>query len=92
MNQSTTCPHRPPRLLETVERFDEDLHDQAQTHRPLHCILEVGRPIQADPSKPAKGEADPLMNRLEVDLREMLDRLSQEARPITPAPPEAPLR
>jgi hypothetical protein len=74
------------RALETVERFDEDLHDRARIHRPWHCILEVGEPIEADAAKPGKGESDPIMTQLEAQLSAMLHRLAKEARPLTDTP------
>lgn len=70
------------RILETVERFDEDLHDQARIHRPFHVILEIGEPIVAETAKPPKNEPDPLMNELQRRIQQMLDRLSGEAEPF----------
>ena len=42
------------RLLETVERFDEDLTDEARIHRPLHCVIQVAEPIEVSPSATAR--------------------------------------
>ena len=70
------------RVLETVERFEEDLTDHARIHRPLHAILEVGEAIEADPQRPGKGQQDPLTLALQNTLRSMLDNLSREAKPL----------
>lgn len=70
------------RLLETVERFEEDLTDRARIHRPLHVILEIGEAIEADTSKPEKDHPDTIMVLLQQRLQGMLDLLSQEARPL----------
>lgn len=70
------------RLLETVERFEEDLTDRASIHRPLHAILEVGEAIEAPIARPKKGEADPIMEPLSQRLQAMLNRLSHEAQPL----------
>lgn len=70
------------RVLETVERLDEDVHDHARTHRPLHCILEVGEAIEVEPTKPPKGQRDPIMQQLELSLSGMLHRLASESKPF----------
>lgn len=67
------------RLLETVERYEEDLLDRARIHRPLHAILEVGEAIDADAPKPRAGQSDPILSAIENQLRSMLDKLSGEA-------------
>ncbi len=65
------------RYLETVERFEEDLNDVAQPHNPMHVVIEIGEAIEVDPAR-ERGEADPLMQAIDSQLREMLARLSQE--------------
>lgn len=62
-------------LLETVERFEEDLTDTARVHRPLHVVVEVGEAIEVSPQRERNVEADPLMTRLRGDLQNMLARL-----------------
>lgn len=70
------------RVLETIERIEEELYDRATVHRPLHVILEVGEAITVDPEKPSKGVCDPLMEAIAGSLRAMLSRLAKESRPI----------
>jgi hypothetical protein len=70
------------RVLETVERIEEDMTDRTTLQRPLHAVLEVGEAIDVDGSKPAKGETDPLMIQIASSLGQMLARLSTEAKPI----------
>jgi 1-acyl-sn-glycerol-3-phosphate acyltransferase len=67
------------RLLETVERFEEDLTDHARVHGRLKVILEVGEPIEVDRERDRKAEVDPLMKQIEVSLQAMLDRLALES-------------
>lgn len=72
------------RILETVERFEEDVKDYPTIHRPLHAILEVGDPILAgkEAKRDAKhGKEDPLMVGIEESLKQMLNRLAKEANP-----------
>ena len=67
------------RILETVERFEEDLTDKVTVHGNLHCVLEVGEAIEVSPTRDRKAEVDPLMARIESDLQAMLDRLALES-------------
>jgi 1-acyl-sn-glycerol-3-phosphate acyltransferase len=61
----------PERLLETVERFEEDLTDQCRTYPPLRAIVTVGEAIPAIPARDRAGE-DPLLTELERQLQELL--------------------
>ena len=71
------------RLIETVERFEEDVYDRSQIHRPWHAIIDVGHPIVADSEKPARGAADGIMDLLSSRLQETLNELSNESKPLT---------
>lgn len=70
------------RLLETVERLDEDVNDKSKIHRPWHAILDVGPAIPASSAKPPKNGPDPIMSQLDDQLKSMLKSLSSEARPL----------
>ena len=72
------------RLLETVERYEEDLTDQVRVHGDLHAILEVGNRIEVSLKRDRKAMVDPIMNRIEEELQAMLDQLAQESRIWTP--------
>jgi hypothetical protein len=67
------------RILETVERFEEDLTDKARPHPPLTAVIECGEPIEVSPERDRKAATDPLMARLASELQAMLDRLSLES-------------
>jgi 1-acyl-sn-glycerol-3-phosphate acyltransferase len=68
------------RLLETVERFEEDTTDVARIHRPLRCRIDVGEalPVATDRTR---GEADPLTAQLEDRLKTMLADSAQFCHP-----------
>jgi hypothetical protein len=66
------------RLLETVERYDEDLTDTATVHRPLRCVGEIGDPIEVSPDR-QRGADDPAMKALEDSLSTMLKRLEADS-------------
>lgn len=63
------------RILETVERFEEDLVDRARVHRPWKAVIEVGPPISVDSERPPRNEEDPLMVELREQLQGMLRKL-----------------
>ncbi|MCA9071735.1 MAG: 1-acyl-sn-glycerol-3-phosphate acyltransferase [Planctomycetaceae bacterium] len=72
-------PNSPPeRLLETVERFEEDLTDAARVHGPMRLIIEVGEAIEVSPKRPKGEKLDPVMLELESALRSQLDNLADE--------------
>jgi len=66
-------------LLETVERFEEDLTDQLRQHRPFDVVVEVGNPIEVTPKRHTKGTTDPVMEGIASQLNGMLADLSGEA-------------
>ena len=70
----------PERILETVERFEEDLTDRARIHRPFHVVLQVAPGIEATAEHKRGGEQDPLLTELEDQLRQMLQTLAHEGR------------
>jgi 1-acyl-sn-glycerol-3-phosphate acyltransferase len=68
----------PERLLETVERFEEDLTDVARTHGPLRVVIQLGPALEVSPVREKGGSEDSLLMKLEQQLREMLQRLANE--------------
>lgn len=68
----------PERLLETVERFEEDLTDHLPVHRPIRAVVEVGEAIEVSPNRERGVEVDPVMVRIRVDLETMLAGLASK--------------
>jgi 1-acyl-sn-glycerol-3-phosphate acyltransferase len=66
------------RLLETIERFEEDLTDQVTVHGNLEVIIEVGERIEVEPHRDRSAEVDPLMAQIEQALGGMLTRLAEQ--------------
>lgn len=85
----------PERLLETVERFEEDLTDVCRIHRSMSAAVRIGRPIPVSPTRMRGIAEDPLMVELASQLGELLGiqppRATQEQTPSVnvPAPTEA---
>ncbi len=74
----------PERLLETIERFEEDLTDRARVHAPLRAIVEVGPAIEVSPERSRNPDGDPLMAEIRTRLEAML-AASARPRPARPA-------
>jgi hypothetical protein len=65
------------RLLETVERFEEDLTDASRVHS-LKAVLQVGDAIEVSAERQKRQQEDPLMAELKKSLTTMLDSLANE--------------
>jgi 1-acyl-sn-glycerol-3-phosphate acyltransferase len=63
----------PERLLETVERYEEDLTDTARPHPPIHAVISVGEAIEATPTRDRSAESDPIADELRRQLEIMLE-------------------
>lgn len=59
------------RLLESVERFEENTTDTSRVHRPMYCRVDIGEALPVTTDRP-RGEADPLTAQLEERLKTML--------------------
>ena len=62
----------PERMLETVERFEEDLTDTCRIYRPMTVIAHIGEAIPVPPARERGVEEDPVMAALERQLKEMI--------------------
>lgn len=78
------------RFLETVERFEEDLTDEARIHRPLSAAVQVGEAIEVDPARDRGAGGDPLMAQIEEQLKEMLAALAKDSKAMPLEAPAAP--
>jgi 1-acyl-sn-glycerol-3-phosphate acyltransferase len=65
----------PERLLETVERFEEDLTDRTRVHRPIHAVIEVGEALEVPPGRERGTQSDSMMGQVRVQLETMLETL-----------------
>jgi hypothetical protein len=67
------------RVLETLEKFEEDLTDRARLHGNLKVILQVGEAIEVSPERDRKAPVDPLMVQLQQALQGMLEKFALES-------------
>ena len=72
-------------LLETVERFEEDLTDAVRVYRPLHAVVAVGEALEVGLARERGLGGDPLM----VELRQQLETGLAELRGRSPFAPAA---
>ncbi|HWB08561.1 MAG TPA: 1-acyl-sn-glycerol-3-phosphate acyltransferase [Pirellulales bacterium] len=63
---------KPERILETVERFEEDITDQARIHRPLGALVEVGEAVPIPVQRDRGSSGDDLLEAIESRLRAMI--------------------
>jgi 1-acyl-sn-glycerol-3-phosphate acyltransferase len=62
----------PERILETVERFEEDLTDNARVHLPMTATVHLGSAIPVNPVRERGVAEDPVMSALEQQLNALL--------------------
>jgi 1-acyl-sn-glycerol-3-phosphate acyltransferase len=67
------------RIIETIERFEEDLTDKVTVHGPVDATITVGEAIEVAVTREARGESDPLMTAIEAQLRTMLNIPAEES-------------
>lgn len=68
----------PERVIETIERLEEDFTDTMHLHRPFHAVLEVGEAISVEPHRDRNVEGDPVMDEVKRQLQTMIDALAAE--------------
>jgi hypothetical protein len=76
----------PERLIETVERYEEDLTDTTHPHPPMHAIITVGEAIEAQPTRDRSSEEDPIAGELRRQLETMLEESKTRRRTPHPTP------
>jgi 1-acyl-sn-glycerol-3-phosphate acyltransferase len=62
----------PERILETVERFEEDITDQTRIHRPMGAVVEVGEAVAIPMQRDRAQSGDDLIEAIESRLRAMI--------------------
>jgi hypothetical protein len=72
----------PERVVETVERLEEDFVDEARVYGPLHAVIQVGEPIPVGTQRDRSAESDPIMAEVRRQLQSMIDALAAERTPV----------
>jgi 1-acyl-sn-glycerol-3-phosphate acyltransferase len=72
----------PERVVETVERFEEDFTDRMRKHEPFHCVIQVGEPIPVGTQRIRDPIEDPIMAEVRRQLQSMINALIAERTPV----------
>jgi len=75
-------PNLPERVLETVERLEEDFTDNSVYHGPMHATIDVGEPVVVESTRDRSAKKDPAMAAVEEQLQAMLTALADERTPV----------
>jgi hypothetical protein len=73
----------PERLLETVERYEEDLTDIARPHAPIRAVITVGDAIEISAKRDRSAEVDPVTLEIHQQMEALLTA-SKAQRRVTP--------
>ena len=68
------------RLIDTLEKFEEDLIGQCRIHGKTKVILDVGEAIEVSPKRDRGAKSDPLMAAIREQLNGSLAELQHESR------------
>lgn len=71
------------RILETVEKFEEDLTDQCTVHGKLKVIIDICEPIEVSTERVRGVSEDPLMTSIRESLESKLSELQDESKRYT---------
>jgi 1-acyl-sn-glycerol-3-phosphate acyltransferase len=72
----------PERVIETVERLQEDFTDTYTVHRPLHAVVQVGEAIPIGTQRARDELGDPIMAEVRRQLQSMINDLAAERTPV----------
>ena len=73
----------PERILETVERYEEDLTDVARPHFPIRAVITVGDAIEVTTARDRSQETDPITAEIRQRVAELLES-SKASRRVAP--------
>lgn len=68
------------RLLETVERYEEDLTDKALPHSPIRAVITVGDAIELSAVRDQSPEGDPLTTQIRQQMEQLLESSKAQRR------------
>jgi hypothetical protein len=72
----------PERVVETVERLQEDFTDKMRVHEPFHAIIQVGEAVPVGTQRTRDELGDPIMAEVRRQLQTMINDLAAERTPV----------
>ncbi len=71
------------RILETVEKLEEDLTNQSRIHKPMRVIIDVDEAIEVSPQRQRDAKSNALSDQIKSRLEIKLNALQSQTRPFT---------
>ncbi len=65
-------------ILETIERFEEDLTDVARIYQPLSAVIQVGAAMPVEQERERQKGGSPLVSAIENELVRMIEELKSK--------------
>jgi 1-acyl-sn-glycerol-3-phosphate acyltransferase len=72
----------PERVVETVERLQEDFTDMMRVHAPFHAVIQVGEAIFVGTERKRDELGDPVMAEVRHQLQTMINEMAAERTPV----------
>jgi 1-acyl-sn-glycerol-3-phosphate acyltransferase len=72
----------PERVVETVERLQEDFTDTMRVHKPFHAVIQVGEAIPVGIERVRDELGDPVMAEIRRQLQTMINEMAAERRAV----------
>lgn len=72
----------PERILETVERYEEDLTDVARPHFPIRAVITVGDAIEVSAARDRSQDPDPVTTQVRAQMEKLLESSKAHRRTI----------
>lgn len=72
----------PERIVETVERLEEDFTDKMTKNEPFHTVIQVGEAIPVGAQRVRDTAGDPVMTEIRRQLQTMINELAAERTPV----------
>ncbi len=72
----------PERVVETVERFQEDFFGRMRVHWPFRAVIQVGEAIPVGTQRIRDELADPVMAEVRRQLQSMINAMAAERTPV----------
>jgi hypothetical protein len=72
----------PERMVETVERLQEDFTDTVPVHEPYRAVIQVGEAIPVGAERVRDESGDPVMAEVRRQLQTMINELAAERTPV----------
>jgi 1-acyl-sn-glycerol-3-phosphate acyltransferase len=72
----------PERIVETVERLEEDFTDRSRKYGPFHAVVDVGEAIPVGTERERGAASDPIMDEVRRQLQGMIDAMAAERTPV----------